>query len=66
MPGKRERPTIDISAFPNTPTSLWYWSSSPYAYDSHFAWHVYFFSGLVSYNQDKRSNGHVRLVRAGQ
>ncbi|EIA3112227.1 DUF1566 domain-containing protein [Vibrio cholerae] len=61
-----QRPTIDISAFPNVSKSARYWSSSPYAYDSHYAWHVTFFDGSVRYNDSKNSLNHVRLVRSGQ
>ncbi|HCJ7271315.1 TPA: DUF1566 domain-containing protein [Vibrio cholerae] len=60
-----QRPTINITAFPNTPDS-WYWSSSPYAYKySSYAWDVYFYHGYADYDG---ANGrhHVRLVRAGQ
>lgn len=61
-----QRPTIDIRAFPNTPDSLsFYWSSSPSAYDSSYAWGVGFSDGFV-YRSNKGSNDHVRLVRAGQ
>ncbi|WP_447549583.1 Lcl C-terminal domain-containing protein [Vibrio cholerae] len=59
-----QKPTINITAFPNTPDS-WYWSSSPYALDSSGAWYVGFYGGGV-YGYDKDSYCHVRLVRAGQ
>ncbi|GIA23025.1 putative Fimh-like protein [Vibrio cholerae] len=57
-------PAINSQAFPNTP-SAWYWSSSPNAYNSDFAWDVYFHDGRVYYS-NKDANYHVRLVRAGQ
>ncbi|ENM3889807.1 DUF1566 domain-containing protein [Vibrio cholerae] len=59
-----QRPTINITAFPNTPDYS-YWSSSPDAYDSGYAWFVNFGDGRVDGN-DKHGNGRVRLVRAGQ
>ncbi|HIH0815960.1 TPA: DUF1566 domain-containing protein [Vibrio cholerae] len=57
------RPAINSQAFPNTP-SAWYWSSSPYAYSSYYAWHVDFDYGDVGYGRSGLN--HVRLVRAGQ
>ncbi len=60
-----QKPTIDISAFPNMPKYPRYWSSSPSVYNSDSAWHVHFSNGSVFYNGKGRS-GHVRLVRAGQ
>ncbi len=57
-------PTIDSTAFPNTP-NITYWSSSPYVRSSDRAWAVYFGTALVSYGS--RTNGHrVRLVRSSQ
>lgn len=61
---KATAPTIDTAAFPNTPPSGLFWSStvSP---NPAFAWFVYFNSG------DTDASGqtgvfHVRLVRSGQ
>lgn len=59
-----QRPTINITAFPNTSNSL-YWSSSPDAYYSGGAWGVLFYDGDVC-NGSKDDGYHVRLVRAGQ
>ncbi|ELP5728880.1 DUF1566 domain-containing protein [Vibrio vulnificus] len=59
-----QRPTINITAFPNTPDS-WYWSSSPNAGSSSYAWFVGFGYGDV-YSILKDIGLHVRLVRAGQ
>ncbi len=57
----RTNPSIDTTAFPNTPSD-WFWSSTPYAGNSSNAWFVYFYIGVVSY--DYRDYGfHVRLVR---
>ncbi|ELP5728885.1 DUF1566 domain-containing protein [Vibrio vulnificus] len=60
-----QRPTINIRAFPNTPTGR-YWSSSPYARDSHSAWFVDFYYGSVYGYGYRGGNGRVRLVRVGQ
>ena len=51
---------IDANYFPNT--NFWFWSSSPYAYDSDVAWLVGF-SGGFSDGFNKGVNGYVRLVR---
>ena len=57
-------PTIDTDGFPNTMASL-YWSSSPSAGFSYFAWVVSFSYGSVGYGNLKDAFG-VRLVRGGQ
>ena len=57
----RISPAIDVTAFPVTPSD-WYWSSTPYAGDSSYAWLVYFYNGRVSDSYRNGSN-HVRLVR---
>lgn len=57
-------PAINSTIFPGTPGS-WFWSSSPYANNSHDAWLVHFSDGYVNVN-DKSANARVRLVRAGQ
>ena len=51
---------IHANYFPNT--NNWFWSSSPLAYDSHYAWIVYFYSGSSDYDF-KGSIYNVRLVR---
>ncbi|MFB1495015.1 MAG: DUF1566 domain-containing protein [Thiocapsa sp. C3-sup] len=56
-------PAIVSWAFPNTPGP--FWSSSPSAYGSGYAWVVYFGHGSVAYNY-KYDTEYVRLVRAGQ
>jgi hypothetical protein len=56
-------PTIELSYFPNTLSSL-FWSSSPYAY-SGYAWIVGFYGGDGSFDY-KYGNYFVRLVRGGQ
>jgi len=53
---------IDVTAFPATPPSSWFWSSTPYVKDASKAWDVDFYDGYAS--GDLRSNSyHVRLVR---
>jgi hypothetical protein len=44
--------------------SSYYWSASSVAPQPSSAWHVYFFTGYVGY-EDKIRNNHVRLVRGG-
>lgn len=62
--GDYERPTIDQAVFPDTPASF-FWSASPYAGNSDYAWVVLFYYG--DDNWLNRSNGYrVRLVRGGQ
>jgi hypothetical protein len=41
-------PTIDLTAFPDTP-SEWFWSASPYALSSGNAWYVGFHDGSAGY-----------------
>ena len=57
-------PAINARFFPNTPSN-WFWSSSPYAYGSGYAWIVAFGYGDV-YGYGKDYDFHVRLVRGGQ
>ncbi len=57
-------PAIDTAYFPNTP-SVWFWSSSPNADGSAYAWNVYFYYGHVN-GFYKDYGRRVRLVRAGQ
>ncbi|MCI5196181.1 MAG: DUF1566 domain-containing protein [Candidatus Electrothrix sp. AW5] len=63
-----EIPTINQQAFPNTKYDRWscYWSGSPGASNSDFAWYVDFFNGS-SINYDRNIDFFaVRLVRSGQ
>jgi hypothetical protein len=62
--GSYERPTIDQVFFPNTPASL-FWSSSPNAYRSDYAWYVNFHYGYDG-STYKNYAYPVRLVRGGQ
>ena len=57
-------PAINQTLFPNTPNA-WYWSSSPVANYSDFAWIVDFYGGYDDWD-GKDGNGYVRLVRSGQ
>ena len=61
----RYDPAINSTVFPNTP-STWYWSASPNAYDSYFAWRLNFIDGNDDGYGDRYGSGHVRLVRVGQ
>ncbi|MBN8090624.1 DUF1566 domain-containing protein [Vibrio vulnificus] len=58
-------PAINSQMFPNMPSSGWYWSSSPNADNSNYAWYVHFNNGYV-FHGNKDNYSHVRLVRAGQ
>jgi len=66
-------PAINMAIFPNTPNNTdisrntsnnWFWSSSPYAYDSKGAWIVHFIDG-TPLPFGKNEYGYVRLVRGG-
>ena len=57
-------PAINLAVFPNTPAS-YFWSASPSADSSHFAWIVGFMNGGADYGS-RYSYSQVRLVRSGQ
>ena len=57
-------PSINTVYFPNTVAS-YYWSSTPLADGTNYAWNVYFYGGYVDFN-DKTNYGYVRAVRSGQ
>lgn len=57
-------PAINTTAFPSASNS-WFWSSSPSAYDSDYAWVVGFYDGNDGYGGKDGGSG-VRLVRGGQ
>src|SRR5690625_1835144 len=57
-------PAINTDVFPNTP-SWSFWSASPHAYYSDYAWAVNFFDG-VTISFDRSVNNRVRAVRGGQ
>lgn len=58
-------PSIDSTYFPDTMPSL-YWSSTTYAYETYYAWRVFFGNGNVDYYLYKSDSCYVRAVRAGQ
>lgn len=60
----RFSPAIDPVFFPNTSSSF-FWSGSPGAGDSSYAWSVYFNYGNSDYDIHGYGS-HVRLVRGGQ
>lgn len=59
-----EKPTINQKIFPNTETTF-FWSGSPFAGSSAYAWSVYFNYGN-SFNDFRVNSSAVRLVRGGQ
>ena len=66
LPERRcSNPAINTTFFPNTPSSG-FWSSSPYANLSSYAWYVYFYYGTVLRYGYKYGQEYVRLVRDGQ
>ncbi len=58
-----EKPTINQQVFPNT--TWWYWSGSPYADSSAYAWYVFFYGGYSNFVY-RAYDFAVRLVRGGQ
>ncbi|MBN2362299.1 MAG: DUF1566 domain-containing protein [Deltaproteobacteria bacterium] len=60
----RVEPSIDVTAFPATPES-WFWSSSSYAKNCSAAWSVEFQKGSVIYFFGKILTEYVRCVRTG-
>jgi hypothetical protein len=58
-------PTIEQNYFPNT-QSDWYWSSSPSARRTNYAWLLHFGNGIDNNNSDRNKRRYVRLVRGGQ
>ena len=59
----RNSPSINSALFPST--SSWFWSSSPVAYISYYAWRFSFDYGS-GYVDGRFISNHVRLVRGGQ
>lgn len=57
-------PSIDTAYFPLQRNS-YVWSGSPGAYDSGYAWDIYFSKG-TSYTDARHYGSRVRLVRGGQ
>ena len=62
--GNFKSPTIEQSVFPNTASG--YWSSSPSASNSNYAWGVYFDYGSDNANGYRNNTRYVRDVRSGQ
>jgi hypothetical protein len=58
-------PSINATVFPNTPSAV-FWSSSSYANDSSSAWSVYFNDGYGHWYGKNVNFNQVRLVRSGQ
>lgn len=56
-----QRPAIDAAAFPNTPASA-HWSSTSYVHVTRMAWAVFFGDGDV-FAKNKSTRAYVRLVR---
>ena len=63
----RYLPAIDTNYFPNTPSSnsSWFWSGSPDANHSGYAWDIAFYDGYTD-DYEQNNNDHVRLVRSGK
>lgn len=61
---KGRSPATDTKYFPATPASF-FWSSSPYANNSDYAWDIYFGNGY-DYGSSKKDAEYVRLVRGGK
>jgi len=61
----RSNPTVNLNIFPATPSS-YFWSASPYADVSHYAWLVNFHDGWFNYYNRSYYGGRVRLARGGQ
>jgi hypothetical protein len=57
-------PAIDATAFPNTPTSTYFWTSTTYTPNPAYAWYFYFNDGDTYYSP-KTSGFFFRLVRGG-
>ena len=62
--GSYQKPTIDTKYFPNAQSGR-YWSASPDADSSNYAWQLNFYNGYDYYDY-RYYNYHVRLVRSGQ
>ncbi len=58
-------PAIDVAAFPNTPPSSFFWSSTVYTPDAAFAWAVRFDDGYTFAN-NRGATSRVRLRRPGR
>jgi hypothetical protein len=61
---RRTQPSIDVEAFPGTPSD-WFWTSSRAADDPNSAWYVYFYFGYPR-TDDVTNAFSVRCVRTEQ
>ena len=61
LDGTRTQPSINVGAFPGTP-SHWFWTSSPAVDVPDAAWYVYFYFGYPKI-EEKRNRFAVRCVR---
>jgi len=59
----RYNPAIDTMVFPGTALACYDWSSSDYAGNTYYAWHVNFCNGHVGHN-GKSSRYYARCVRS--
>ena len=57
-------PSINVTLFPDTPSTDAYWSSSPAMRDSNGAWRMSFDLGSTDVGAKADANGYVRAVRA--
>jgi hypothetical protein len=62
---KKTDPALNSDLFPNTP-GWFFWSGSPFADGSRFAWLVFFDFGRVEHHNGYGGGSYVRLVRTGQ
>jgi hypothetical protein len=62
---KGSHPAIDAKVFPGCPAAG-FWSGSPYAGYSNYAWVVHFDDGYADYYGFRSNFYRVRLVRGGQ
>ena len=60
----RTQPSIDVEAFPSTPSD-WFWTSSLAVDDPSAAWYVYFYFGYPK-TDDMTSRFSVRCVRSNR
>ncbi len=58
----RSHPEIDTTIFPDTPSEM-FWTSSSVANDSTSAWYVYFANNYMSYTSKTATNIYARCVR---
>jgi hypothetical protein len=59
-------PSINLTVFPNTAPTDWYWSSTPDATNAGYTWVIHFDYGYSGSDNRMGNFGIVRLVRGGQ